>query len=61
MSLISYFTSLAISVFSLVMAILLFFAEVNGTEYKFFGDTELYACMLVAVVLMIVGLRCDRK
>ena len=58
---ISYFISLIISIFSLVMAIELMFAEVNETPLKLFGDTELYFCIIISVVLMIIGLRCDRK
>ena len=56
-----YFASLVLSLFSLIMAMFLMFAEPDSQLLKFFGDTELGRCMIVAMVLLLIGFMRDKR
>ena len=61
-SYISYFSSLIIAIFSLIMTIKLMFSTViDKIPLKFFGDKELYICIAVSIMLMIIGVQFDKK
>ena len=52
-----YLISLVLSIFSIIMIFCLSF---NG-EMKFFGDTELYTCMAISAILIIIGFITDNR
>ena len=51
-----YFISLIFSLFSLIMSIIMAF-----NNLKFFGFTELYTCIGISIILMIIGLITDKE
>ena len=51
-----YITSLVLSLFSLIMAIFIMDADVDSQLLRYFGDTELYLCMGVSIVFLVIGI-----
>ena len=58
-----YLISMSLSLFSLIMTIIITFTEnVEETNLRFFGDTELTVFLVVSVIMMIIGIITeDRK
>ena len=61
MNIIYYLSSLIISIFVLIMTIVLEFAKSESNLVKFYGEKEIYICIIISIILIILGLMSDKR
>ena len=56
-----YIMSLILSSITMVMCLVKSFSNPETETLKFFGDTELWCCLILSVIFIIIGARIDSR
>ena len=55
-----YLLSMATSLFTSILVITMLFSDPESYIFRMFGDTEIYFCVGVAIILLVAGLITER-
>lgn len=61
MALLFNIATLITSAFTLVITLILTFAEEDANIHKFFGDKEIIICIAISIVFMLISISFDRR